>query len=77
MKKENMIKNSNTDNSKKNGTFIVKVEKCQNETWQGQVIWADENKSQYFRSAMELIKMMDNALQKRQMIENIDRKVSV
>jgi hypothetical protein len=44
------------------GTFIVKVEYCQNETWQGQVIWAEENRSVRFRSALELMKLMDEAM---------------
>ena len=50
-----------SDASKK-GTFIVKVEYCQNETWQGQVIWAEENRSVRFRSALELMKLMDEAM---------------
>ena len=44
------------------GTFIVKVDRCQNDTWQGRVVWADENRTEHFRSALELIKMMDKAL---------------
>ena len=50
-----------SDASKK-GTFIVKGEYCQNETWQGQVIWAEENRSVRFRSALELMKLMDEAM---------------
>ena len=46
----------------KKETFIVKVEYCQNETWQGQVIWAEENKTVRFRSALELMKLMDEAM---------------
>jgi hypothetical protein len=48
------------DNQK--GTFIVKVDRCQNDTWQGRVVWADEDWTEYFRSALELVKMMDKAL---------------
>ncbi|MCR5032143.1 MAG: hypothetical protein K6A92_04715 [Lachnospiraceae bacterium] len=44
------------------GTFIVQVQYRQNATWQGKVIWADENKEEHFRSALELIKMIDSAL---------------
>ena len=44
------------------GTFIIKVDHCQNETWQGRVIWADENKTDYFRSTLELIQMIDGAI---------------
>lgn len=46
------------------GTFIVQVQYRQNATWQGKVIWADENKEEHFRSALELIKMIDSALTK-------------
>lgn len=45
------------------GTFIVQVMYRQNATWQGQVIWAEQNKKVYFRSAMELLKLMDSALE--------------
>ena len=34
----------------------------ENATWQGKVIWAEKNKEQYFRSALELLKMMEDAL---------------
>ena len=48
-------------NSRKKGTFIVKVDYCENETWQGRVTWAEENKTEHFRSALELIKLIDGA----------------
>ena len=44
------------------GTFIVQVMYRQNATWQGQVIWAEENRSVRFRSALELMKLMDEAM---------------
>ena len=44
------------------GTFIVNVMFRENATWQGEVVCADEKKKQYFRSALELIKMIDGAL---------------
>lgn len=40
----------------------MKVDACQNESWQGRVVWAEENKTEYFRSTLELIKLMDAAL---------------
>ena len=43
------------------GTFIVQVKYRQNSTWQGQVIWAEENKKVYFRSALELLRLIDDA----------------
>lgn len=44
------------------GTFIVKIINKQNATWQGSVTWVDEQKTQNFRSALELIKLIDGAM---------------
>ncbi|MBR5519561.1 MAG: hypothetical protein IKU55_02470 [Clostridia bacterium] len=44
------------------GTFVVHVQYRQNATWQGTVVWADKNKTQRFRSALELMKLIDSAL---------------
>ena len=44
------------------GTFIVKIMNQQNSTWQGSLTWVEEQKKEYFRSALELIKMMDEAV---------------
>ena len=51
-------------NEKKNvsGTFIVDIQYQENATWQGKVTWADRKKEQYFRSALELIRMIAGAL---------------
>lgn len=43
-------------------TFIIQVQYRQNATWQGKIVWAEENKTQHFRSALELVKLMDSAL---------------
>lgn len=52
----------NHDSGRRKGTFIVKVEYCQNGTWQGKVVWAEENRTERFRSMLELIKLMDEAM---------------
>ncbi len=44
------------------GTFIVNVQFRQNATWQGQVVWVDKDKTLSFRSALELLKLIDSAL---------------
>ena len=31
-------------------------------TWQGGVVWAEKNEKRTFRSALELLKLIDNAL---------------
>ena len=47
---------------KKTETFIIKVMDQQNATWQGSVTWVDEQREQYFRSTLELLKLIDGAL---------------
>lgn len=44
------------------GTFIVQVKYRQNSTWQGEVTWTERRQKQYFRSALELLKLIDSAL---------------
>jgi hypothetical protein len=46
----------------KRATFIVQVQFRQNATWQGTITWADEKKTSRFRSTLEMVKLMDNAL---------------
>ena len=43
-------------------TFVVHVQYRQNATWQGSVDWLENKRSQKFRSSLELIKLMDSAL---------------
>ena len=57
------------DPGRNKGTFIVKVDYCQRNTWQGRVIWAEENKILRFRSALELIRIMDEVLSESQDIQ--------
>lgn len=44
-------------------TFVVHVKYRQHSTWQGEIVWAEKNKKQTFRSALELLKLIDNALE--------------
>ena len=46
----------------KNETFIIEVHETENATWQGEIIWANEKRRQYFRSALELLRLMDSVL---------------
>lgn len=52
----------NEKKSKKSGTFVVRIHNAQNDTWQGEVMWADKNEKKIFRSALELMKLIDSAL---------------
>ncbi len=49
--------------SKHRGTFIIKVENNCNNSWQGEIVWAEENRSEKFRSALELFKLMNGAME--------------
>ncbi len=46
---------------KQQATFIVKILNCENGTWQGKIIYAEENRTRYFRSMLEMLKLMDEA----------------
>ena len=43
-------------------TFEISVRFQQNSTWQGQILWAEKNLKQNFRSVLEMLKLMDEAL---------------
>jgi hypothetical protein len=45
-----------------NETFIVNIKCRENATWQGKVTWAQKSKTKYFRSTLELIKMLNGAM---------------
>lgn len=46
----------------RDATFVVRVKFRQHSSWQGEVTWVDGQKKEYFRSALELVKLMDSAL---------------
>lgn len=43
-------------------TFVVRVLNTQNDTWQGTVTWTEGKRTEHFRSALELLRLMDSAL---------------
>ena len=45
------------------GTFIIRVQHRQNSSWQGRITWMDKNKTLYFRSVWEMIKLIGRALE--------------
>ena len=42
--------------------FVVHVQFRQNATWQGTIQWVEKNKTQRFRSTLEMLKLMDEVL---------------
>lgn len=51
-----------TEHRGKEATFLVRVKYRQNSSWQGEVTWVDGQKKEYFRSALELVRLMDSVL---------------
>ena len=43
-------------------TFEISVKFRQNATWQGSILWIEKNLNQNFRSVLEMLKLMDEAL---------------
>jgi hypothetical protein len=41
--------------------FIIQIHFCRYSTWQGTIQWLETGKNQNFRSALELIKLIDSA----------------
>ena len=54
---------------KKSDTFLIKIIEHKNATWQGKVTWVEGQREQYFRSALELLKLIDGAIEESQNIE--------
>lgn len=44
------------------GSFIVRVQHRQNSSWQGRITWMEQNKTVYFRSVWEMMKLIENAI---------------
>lgn len=42
-------------------TFLIHVKYRQSATWQGEIVWVERGVKQSFRSALELLKLMDSA----------------
>lgn len=49
--------------TKQLGSFVMRVQHCENATWQGTLTWTEKNITQQFRSALELLKLIDSALE--------------
>lgn len=53
----------NMKQSKKDKSFMIVIKDTQNASWQGTIEWLEQNKKQYFRSALEMIKLIDSAVE--------------
>ena len=43
-------------------TFVVQIMSEQNETWQGSIQWVDGRETQCFRSELEMITLIQSAM---------------
>lgn len=43
-------------------SFVVEIKSQENHTWQGTITWVEGKKKENFRSALELIRLMDSTL---------------
>ncbi|MEG0275640.1 MAG: hypothetical protein RR630_01280 [Coprobacillus sp.] len=55
----------------KQTSFMIVVKNTQNETWQGSIRWVEEKRETHFRSALELMKLIDSAIDT-EIVENKD-----
>ena len=51
-----------SDSTKMTETFILNFYNRQNATWQGSVTWVEKKEKQQFRSALELLNLIESAL---------------
>ena len=47
---------------RKGNMFVVEIKDTENKTWQGSITWTDIGRTEYFRSALELMKLIDSTL---------------
>ena len=59
---ETVNQGTRSGHASRNTSFDVTVCCKQNATWQGQIHWVEKNQDQNFRSALEMLKLMDEAL---------------
>ena len=60
-KNDSMLVFANYEKGKM-ATFLVRILFRQNASWQGTLTWVEGGQEEYFRSVLELIGLMDNAL---------------
>ena len=57
-----IIKSEEKEKLTNTPTFLVEIKSCKNESWQGRLTWVEKNQTASFRSALELMKIMDSAV---------------
>lgn len=49
--------------TRERAVFLLDIQHRQNSTWQGSITWVDRQNKQHFRSTLELIKLIESALE--------------
>lgn len=57
----------NSKSNTKHNHFIIDIMETQGHTWQGHIEWIEMKKEENFRSALELIKLIDSAVEEQKM----------
>jgi len=63
--KENIDQENKGGRGSMSTSFDVTVCFTQNATWQGRIHWVERNQRQTFRSALEMLKLMNEAVSER------------
>lgn len=61
---EKKITDDERERHEANAAFIIHVKFRQNATWQGEIKWVSRDKTQYFRSSLEMLRLIEEALDK-------------
>ena len=57
--------------------FVIRILGKEHSTWQGELFWVDRQEKRYFRSALELLKLIDSALMGEDEEEDADGETEV
>ena len=64
-------KDYKTPESGNKATFVIKIKFRQNATFQGSIQWIDKNKTRNFRSDLEMLKLIDEAISENEPADNV------
>ncbi len=57
------MKENGSEKTGKKNSFVIQIHNNKNFTWQGTVRWVEKEQEIPFRSALELLKLIDSSLE--------------
>ena len=45
-------------------SFVIEIKSQENHTWQGTITWVEGKKKECFRSALEMMRLIDSTIEK-------------